>query len=166
MLRVLDRRPDARLQLLGGGDYGWAFDGLSAAEQATVEAATDHLGRHVGDVSSFYRDATVSVLPSRHEAFGVVLVESLASGTPVVCTNDGGMPEIAGGDDVGRIAEETPDSLATAILGAIELAADDRTPARCAERARSWDWDATIGPAHEALYDTEARRGRAATVAP
>ena len=153
MPAILDARPDARVALLGGGAQDWAFDGLGDDEQR-VRAAVDDLGRHVDDVGQFFRDATVVVLPSRYEAFGVVLVESLASGTPVVCTDDGGMPEIVTDPKVGRVAPpDDPAGLAEAILAVIELAAQPSTPARCAAHARRWDWDEAIGPAHEALYE-------------
>ncbi|MCU1378734.1 MAG: glycosyl transferase group 1 [Acidimicrobiales bacterium] len=159
MALVLDRHPDARLQLLGGGDTDWAFESLGT-DEPRVRAAIDDLGRHVGDVGHFYRSATVAVLPSKHEAFGVVLVESLASGTPVVCSDDGGMPEIVSSPAVGRVAPHgDPAALASAILEAVALAAAPGTPERCAEHARRWDWDTSIGPAHEALYRQVARCG-------
>jgi glycosyltransferase involved in cell wall biosynthesis len=168
MAGILDSRPDSRLQLLGGGESDWAFETLSPDDRLRVRAATDDLGRHVGDVSAFYRDATVSVLPSRHEAFGVVLVESLASGTPVVCSDDGGMPEIVSDPGVGRVARPAGDAeaLAVALLETIALAADPATSARCVTHASRWDWDATIGPAHERLYSRIVRRKAAGTVAP
>ena len=43
-----------------------------------------------------YREAWVSVLPSVNEAFGLVLAEALACGTPVVAADRGGMPEVLG----------------------------------------------------------------------
>ena len=46
----------------------------------------------------------MTVLPSWGETFGMVLVESLASGTPVVCNDDGGMTSIVTDPAVGRIA--------------------------------------------------------------
>jgi glycosyltransferase involved in cell wall biosynthesis len=152
MAVVLDHHPDARLQLLGGGDTEWAFESLGG-DEARLRAVVDDLGRHVGDVGHFYRSATVSVLPSRNEAFGVVLVESLASGTPVACSDDGGMPEIVSSPRVGRVAPYgDAAALGTALVEAIAVAADPATPARCAAHARRWDWDDSIGPAHEALY--------------
>ena len=40
------------------------------------------------------------------------------------------------------------------ILGFVimAVATDERTPTRCVEHARRWDWDQSVGPAHLALY--------------
>jgi phosphatidylinositol alpha-mannosyltransferase len=148
--RVLEHRPDARLQLSGAGDPAWA----SQLADATVAAAVDHLGAGQPDeVPRRYRAATVTVLPAQDEAFGLALVESLASGTPVVCADAGGMPEIVDSDAVGRVAPVgQADALATALLEAIALAADAMTPQRCVDHARRWGWTESIGPMHEALY--------------
>jgi glycosyltransferase involved in cell wall biosynthesis len=117
-----------------------------------VEAVLDDLGPGtLDDVPERFRQATVSVLPSVHEAFGLVLVESLACGTPVVCSRSGGMPEIVT-DKVGRIAEpDDPASLADALVEAVALAAEPGIAEACADRARLWDWD-VIGPLHELAY--------------
>ncbi len=151
---VLDRRPDARLAISSGGDWSWALEALGP-DRARVEAAVDALGAgSPEDVPQRYRHATVTVLPSTGEAFGMVLVESLASGTPVVCNDDGGMPEIVSDRDVGRVADAgDPRALAAAIVEVVELAAAPGTAERCAAHARRWDWEAAVGPAHEALYE-------------
>ena len=149
---LLVRRPDARLLLSGPGDPTWAIDRVTRGRDA-VAAAVDRLGAGgLDDVPGRYRAATVTVLPSRHEAFGLALVESLSSGTPVVCTQDGGMPEIVDDRGVGRVVpRDDPTALAAALDEVIDLAADPTTPARCAAHAARWGWQ-EIGPRHEQVY--------------
>jgi glycosyltransferase involved in cell wall biosynthesis len=158
---LLDRRPDARLQLSGAGRHAWALDAIGG-NTAAVVAATDELGLgDLDDVPARYRAATVTVLPSEGEAFGLALVESLASGTPAVCADVGGPPEIVDSPLVGRVARfGDVASLADALDEAIDLAADEATPARCAAHARRWGWLETVGPMHEAVYEAIARRPR------
>jgi phosphatidylinositol alpha-mannosyltransferase len=158
---LLRRRPDARLVFSGEGDATTLLREAGPEVATSVEAAGTGAPE---EISARYRRATVTVLAAAHEAFGLALVESLASGTAVVCTPDGGMPEIVDAT-VGRVADApTPDALCRAMDEAISLAAEPATAPRCVERARRWDWDTTIGPAHVRLYETLLAR-RPATVA-
>jgi phosphatidylinositol alpha-mannosyltransferase len=149
---VLEALPEARLQLGGGGDPGEALARLDPGVRRVVEDVLDDLGTGtLADVPRRFRDATVSVLPSVDEAFGLVLVESLACGTPVVCSDSGGMPEIVD-DTVGRVAApDDPASLARAVVSAVALADEPGTAERCVARAKHWDWS-QIGPMHELAY--------------
>jgi glycosyltransferase involved in cell wall biosynthesis len=80
-----------------------------------------------------YRSAWVSVLPAFREAFGLVVVESLACGTPVVGMRDGGaVPQILG--EGGLIADPDPQSLARTLLGALDEPQDPAAHRRIAER--------------------------------
>jgi starch synthase len=45
-------------------------------------------------LASGYRDAAALVLPSEYEAFGLVLLEAMAQGTPVIASRVGGMPGV------------------------------------------------------------------------
>ncbi len=169
---VRERHPGARLAVSGEGDPAVLAGGGAPGDGAgsgVVNGGSnggadgvDVLG--VGqpeEVPGRYRSATLTMLPAEHEAFGLALVESLASGTPVVCTPAGGMPEIVR-DDVGRVARSADvTSLVAAACAVIELAADPATPRACAQRARRWGWREAVGPAHEHVYEhlASGRRG-------
>ena len=155
MGRVLDRHPDARLVLAAPGEDPDAY-ALLPDGGARVRAAVDDLGADV-DLPALYRSATVTVLPSSHEALGLVLIESLASGTPVVACPGGGPAEVVRTPDVGRLARfGDAGDLAHALLEVIELARRPGTAARCAAHAERWDWATRVGPEHEALYERVA----------
>ena len=146
---LLDRRPGTRLVVAGPGDPSAALE--AATDRA--RAATDVVGPGaLADVPTLYRGATVTVLPSRYEAFGLVLVESLASGTPAVATREGGPAEVLDDPATGRtVRPADPHALADALDESVALAADPMTPQRCAAHARRYAWE-SVGPAHEALY--------------
>lgn len=163
MATLLRSHPDARLLLSGQGSRVWAQDLLGPTTLKRICEITDDLGSgSTEEVPGRYRSATLTLLPATQEAFGLVLVESLASGTPVVCTADGGMPEIVSTPRVGRTAAlHDLEALCTAVEETVQVAYDPETPGRCVEHARRWDWSTVVGPAHEALYaDVAERCGR------
>ena len=150
---LLDRIPDARLVLAGPGDHAWAYERLGPRADR-VRSATDVPGvGTIEDLPARYAASTVTALPSTNEAFGLILVESLACGTPAVCGADGGMPEIVDRPEVGRTAAfgDAP-ALARALEETIALAAEPSTPARCRAHATRWGWDERVGPLHEEIY--------------
>ena len=96
--------------------------------RAELEAQAKALGlknvRFLGNVLQpalcrLYNVADVSVVPSRSEGFGLVAVEAMACGVPVVASDVGGLPGIVN-DAVGALVlPEDPDSLSDAILGVL-----------------------------------------------
>lgn len=69
------------------------------------------------DLPLFYNAAVLLVMPSLYEGFGLPILESLACGTRVVCSNTGALPEVAGYDCVRcpPTAEALADALATTL---------------------------------------------------
>jgi glycosyltransferase involved in cell wall biosynthesis len=99
-----------------------------------------------------YRRASVTALPSVEEAFGLVLVESLACGTPVVASRSGALPEIVDRASIGRLFEgDDPEALAGALLEALDLSTESETAAACRQRAEEFRIERTID-AFERLY--------------
>jgi glycosyltransferase involved in cell wall biosynthesis len=104
------------------------------------------------DQGGRYARSWVTALPSVYDSFGLVLVESLASGTPIVVANHAAPPELAQ-PGVGTIC--TPDdapSLAEALRAGLDLAAHPETASRCRAAAAAYDWDAAIAPLLEEIY--------------
>ncbi|MDK9697215.1 MAG: glycosyltransferase [Siculibacillus sp.] len=130
---TLVRRPDARLMIAGDGpDRGRLerrVDDLGFADRVTF------LG-HVADIRPLYRQARVLAVPSRTEAFGMVVVEALAHGLPIVATACAGPTEILEGGRFGRLVPlEDPASLAEGIDIAL---ADPGDPAPRIARAAAF----------------------------
>ncbi len=97
------------------------------------------------------REAWVAVLPSIGEAFGLVALEAMACGTPVVASNREALPEVVReGTGVLFDGGEAPE-LARALLEALDLAADTETAARCRARAEECSWERTTA-AYVSLY--------------
>jgi len=85
--------------------------------------------------------ADLAVFPSRVEPFGLVAIEALACGTPVVTTNQGGFPDFIN-DKVGRMVDvDAPDQLARAVVEEIRGEAKKKKGSFAASyAAESFSW--------------------------
>ncbi len=96
LARVVERGVDARLVVAGA----------PTAHLASLETLWSRLGiasriRYLGSVPSadlpgLYRSARAFVFPSRHEGFGIPVLEAFASGTPCITSTSTSLPEVAG----------------------------------------------------------------------
>jgi hypothetical protein len=100
-LEVLRRLPHARLDIVGddrieraeGGTYRTAF--LGSPEARYVQGRIIFHGRvEEGALRRFYRNCDVLVVPSRYESFGLVYLEGMMFGKPVIGGRAGGGPEV------------------------------------------------------------------------
>jgi len=85
--------PDVRYTIVGEGDEKKYL--LRLAQAMDVENAVE-LVRGVTDsgLSQLYQESDVFVMPSLKEGFGIVFLEAMAHGKPVIAGNHGGSPEI------------------------------------------------------------------------
>lgn len=103
------------------------------------------------DLIPLYRRAWATVLPARAEAFGLVLIESLACGTPVVALDEGGPRDIVR-PGIGLLCAEGVPSLVQACEQALDLAGEAGIVDRCRDAATAWDWRTAIVPRMERIY--------------
>jgi len=151
---LLKEVPDAKLQLSGHGTMHQASTGLLklVTPQARRSIEILDVGK-LEDMPKLYSQASLTVLPSLREAFGMVIIESLSSGTPVVGAKSGAIPEVINDPEVGVLFEETggPKELCEALVKGLELARDPQTTSRCRKYAERYSWK-EVGPHYEALY--------------
>jgi phosphatidylinositol alpha-mannosyltransferase len=101
------------------------------------------------DLPIRYRNATVTVVPSTNETFGMVMLESLASGTPVVGTASGAIPEVLNDPEISILFDYSKGP--EALQKSLEIAKDSRTAERCRNFAEKFSWG-NLGPRYEKLY--------------
>lgn len=101
------------------------------------------VGRVADDVlPGLYAAASVVVVPSLVEGFGLPALEGMATGVPVVASNRSSLPEVVG--DGGLLVEPTGAALAEAVLDVLAGGADvEAMAARGLERARGFTWEAS-----------------------
>jgi glycosyltransferase-like protein len=108
---------------------------------------------------ALYRAASSFVFPSTKEGFGLVVLEAMASGVPVVTSRIAPFTEYLGEDDVVWCDPFDPTSIALAMHRSLDPSQSERLAARGPEIARRHDWT-TTALAHLGVYNELAlRRG-------
>jgi alpha-1,3-rhamnosyl/mannosyltransferase len=97
------------------------------------------------DLPALYRNAALFAFPSLYEGFGLPVLEAMACGVPVVCSNGSSLPEVAG-DAALLVDPLDADGLAEAMARVLEDA-DLRWEmvARGEEQAARFTWERAAG---------------------
>ncbi|HEX4794639.1 MAG TPA: glycosyltransferase family 4 protein [Humisphaera sp.] len=147
------RHPDVLLMIGGKGEL---------AGELGSRIADAGLSEHVRllgfipeqDLPFAYAAANFSIVPTLAlEGFGLITVESLASGTPVLGTSIGGTPEILRGLEPSLIFNSTePEAIADRIIEALSGRIPVPSAQQCREYAARFDW-AAVMPQIRAVFD-------------
>ncbi|WP_083881620.1 glycosyltransferase family 4 protein [Haloferax elongans] len=98
---ILDKYPKTGLVIVGGGEsdtYEELADSLGVKDNIRFEGFVPD-----EKLPEYYRGADIFAFPSLLEGFGMVLIEAMASGLPVVSTTSSAIPEVVG--DAGLLCE-------------------------------------------------------------
>lgn len=139
-----------RLVIVGTGTEERSL--RAQARDLGLEDAVQFAGR-VSDeqLTAFYARSLFTVVPTiALEGFGLIALESLASGRAPIVTNCGGLPDSVRGLDTGLIVESN-DQQALADRMAAALKGDVPTPAHCRAHAEWFSWD-LVADRHVRLY--------------
>lgn len=98
MAAVHRRRPEIKLKIAGRSiDAGYMKELQERIAELKLTDVVEFLGeKRTGDLLELYRRCLVFVFPSTVETFGNPLVEAMACGAPIACSNTAAMPEIVG----------------------------------------------------------------------
>ena len=136
---VLEAIPGSRLAIVGDGPHR---DNLEACFAGTPTHFVGYLGGE--KLAAAYAVADAFIFPSRTETLGLVLLEAMAAGCPVIAARSGGIPDIVT-DGVNGYLFDPQDSQA-AIRATQKLFADPNLYLQIRQNARSeaesWNWAA------------------------
>ena len=106
----------------------------------------------LAEVARYIREANILILPSYREGVPNVLLESFASGTPVIATNVGGIPEVVTPDTGLLIDAKSSKQLFNAIITAIETPWQQE---QILQHAAKFDWQKNVATVIERIENHE-----------
>ena len=158
------RDPRARMLIVGGSSGTEGDNHAAEVRDLITDRGLDHRitvvppqPHHV--LSTYYRAADVTIVPSRSESFGLVALESAACGTPVVASDVGGLRTLVDHGRTGlRVPGRDPDDFAEAverIIGDPTFA--ERLSERAAEAATAYTWTSMAARLRRVYADLSER---------
>jgi len=158
--QVLGRFPDARFIVVGDGPQRGEIERLITNYQI---AGAVHMVGSVphGELLPYYQQADLFVIPSLNEPQGIVVLEAMACGLPVVASRVGGIPEMVK-DEYNGLLMPPGDSQALA-RATLRLFTEEDLYRRCAanalDTAKEFSWQRNIGKYEEVFRQVSTDSG-------
>lgn len=142
---IIEKNTNARLMLVGDGEDREDLENL--VKELNIEKYVQFIGKVPNDkIPEYLKASDVFVLPSLSESFGIVNLEAMASGLPIVATNVGGLPEIVKDGENGFLVEQkNPEKIAEKALFLLEH--DDlreKISKKNREKAKGYSWETAV----------------------
>lgn len=160
---LIDRDPSLRHRMVVpvvGGPSGSGLakpEGLQKLAARLGIADVVRFNPPVGqdELADWFRAASVLVMPSYSESFGLVAIEAQATGTPVVAASVGGLPVAVRDGETGFLVDgHDPADYATALHRFVaNPSLVDRMGAAAAAHAKAFGWDAAAAATAEVYTD-------------
>ena len=129
---ILEAHPEARLALVGDGPHRKAlashFAGLPVFFAGFL---------HGNDLAAAFASSDIFVMPSRTETLGLVVLEAMSSGLPVVAARAGGIPEMIEDGVSGNLFDDELDAISA--IGELIGSSERRKALGAVARARACD---------------------------
>jgi len=162
LIQAMDiiRQKDANARLILGGEGPEEGNLKRLVEQLNLGACINFAGQIPNEkVPEYMTASNVFVLPSLSEGFGIVNLEAMASGLPIVASKVGGLPEIITDGENGFLVEpKNPEQIAERVL---LLLKDDELKGKISrsnkEKAKRYSWKNVVERL-EQIYKEIAKR--------
>jgi glycosyltransferase involved in cell wall biosynthesis len=151
MPKVISKVPNVKLWVVGTGADLAALKALS--NKLKIDEYVEFKGS-IGkpDKFLFLQNSQVLCVSPRTESFGVVYLEAMAYGLPIVTTSVGGVPEVVG-DSAVIVPPNDPSALANALINVLTSKKFAETLSeKSLDRVKQFDWEGLVSK-YEALYE-------------
>lgn len=149
---------DQDVQLVVAGGKGWYYETIFTQVEALGLAGVVQFPGFIPEdtLPDWYRAAEIFVYPSRYEGFGLPVVEAMACGTPVICSNAPGVREVAADAAILLPPDDVDAWVAALSMASTQPALRAALRAAGLKRAGQFTWETAAAVTLEA-YERAAR---------
>lgn len=153
LLPLFEQAREQKVRWLMVGDG----DDRKALQEQVKDLPVTFVGKQTGeDLAKAYASSDLFVFPSQTDTFGLVLIEAMASGLPVIAFNHGGVPDIIDDQINGVMLDPASDALPSVFR---ELVSNKELRAALAANGRAsvehrWEWSTCVNDLINMMADS------------